>query len=94
MRLLVTKVRFHAAPAGVADPGLVGWVAFVVNDALGIDNVAVRRNRAGVLRLVYPTRTDREEREHPIVKPLDDHARREIERQVFAALGFADREAS
>jgi hypothetical protein len=94
MRLAVTKVRFHPASPGIGDAGLVGFVAFVVNDALGIDNVALRRNPAGVLRLVYPTRTDRAEREHPIVRPLDDDARRSIERQVLDALGFENREAS
>ncbi|HEX5010794.1 MAG TPA: hypothetical protein VFY71_10355 [Planctomycetota bacterium] len=84
--LHVAEVRF--VPAGVEDAerGLLGYVACVVNGALKVDGLTLRRTLAGELRLSWPSRTDRAGQRHPLVHPVSDEARREVERQVYAAL--------
>jgi hypothetical protein len=47
--------------------------------------VTLRRTRAGRLALYWPA-----PRGFPLVRPLDDEARRSIERQVFVALGLPE----
>jgi hypothetical protein len=83
---MITNVVFVPAAASEHHPGLIGWVSFVVNDALVLDGVGVRRREAGGLYLQFPERTDRSGRRHPLMRPLDARARAEIERQVLTAL--------
>jgi DNA-binding cell septation regulator SpoVG len=85
---LVTDVRLVAASCGRG--GLVGWVGFVLGGIVQVDGVTLRETAAGALRLSFPERRDGRGRRHPIVRPLGDAARREIERQVFAALGITE----
>ena len=81
----------HIAPASDADVdrGLVGFVQFVLDDAVRIE-AAVRRTASGVLRLSFPERCDSRGRRHARVRPLDQRVRESIERQVFEALGLEE----
>lgn len=88
----ITAVRFSAAPRRDIRTGLLGWVSFTLGDLL-LDGIAVRRARDRRLVLSYPQRTDSYGNRHPVVRPLDDAARRAIESAVFRALGL-DREES
>jgi DNA-binding cell septation regulator SpoVG len=83
-RTLVTDVRLTAHPA--CQGGLIGWVAFTLIGAVRVDGIALRRSLAGDLILSFPERTDGGGRRHPILRPIDDRTRREIERQVLTAL--------
>lgn len=90
----VTVVAFTVAPPRAVADGLLGWAEVVLNDAILITNVQVRRARDGHQFLAFPTRTDRWGRRHHMVRPLDDAARVAIESQVFAALRRQGRSAS
>jgi len=81
----VSAIRFSAAPARDVRSGLLGWVSFILGD-LHLDGVAVRKTRDGRLVLSFPERRDARGNRHPIVRPLDDAARRQIEAEVFTAL--------
>jgi hypothetical protein len=76
----VSAVEFRHAHHADQQRGLLGWASFVLDDAVLVDGVALRRTRAGRLVLSFP------DRRHPRLRPVDDEARRAIERQVFAAL--------
>jgi hypothetical protein len=54
--------------------------------------IRVARNRRYVTS--FPTRHDRHGRQWPIVRPIDDAARRRLEAEVFAALGIKPEEIS
>ena len=69
--------------------GLVGYLSLGVGELI-VDNVTLRRTLGGEYRLSWPARVDRHGRKHPSVRPLDDAARRRIERQILAEL--AERE--
>ena len=84
----VTEVRLIAATERDVATGLLGWVSFILGGALRLDSITLRRSTAGRLSLSYPERRDGQGRGHPIVRPLDDVMRRDIERQVLAALNL------
>lgn len=86
--LAITSAGLTPASPTEARTGLLGWVTAVVNDAIMIDGVTLRRTQDGRLALSYPSRTDARGRRHHVVRPIDDAARREIERQVLERLGL------
>ena len=84
----ISEVRLRSVNPTERASGLLGFVSFVVDGQLCIDGVTVRRTRRGQAVLSFPFRRDRQGNEHPLVRPVNDCARREIERQVFRALGI------
>ena len=89
-QLVVSHVRFTAAPDATQETGLLGWLSLVLNGSLQLEGVTLRRTAHGRLALSFPARRDASGRQHAYVQPLDDRARREIERQVFMALGLEE----
>ena len=65
--------------------GLLGFVSVEVGPVL-VDGLTLRRTSDGRLALSYPARTDRAGRRHPYVRPRDDAARIEIEREIIGLL--------
>ncbi len=92
-KFVVSNVAFKRAVDWRQSTGLLGWVAFVLDDGLAVDGVTVRRTACGVLALSFPARTDAGGRRHPILRPLDEETRRDIESQVFASLAIGEEEA-
>lgn len=86
----ISEVRLTEAPFEEARSGLLGWVTCTVNDTLRLDGITLRRTADGRLTLSFPARRDSTGRQHAIVRPIDDRTRRELERQVFRALGFEE----
>ena len=84
--LRISGLRLSPATAEDSARGLLGFVSFLLNDRVRVDGVAVRRKLDGGLTLAWPARTDTEGRRHPLVRPIDDAARRDLEAQVLAAL--------
>jgi hypothetical protein len=83
----------HATPGTDADleRGLLGFVRFRYGSVL-VDGVTVRRTLDGRLTLSWPERVDRAGRKHAVVRPADDTARVELEREVLAALAHLERD--
>ena len=84
----ITSVAFTCASPADRRGGLLGWVSAAVTDALLLDGITLRRTQAGRLTLSYPARRDGAGRQHHVIRPIDDKARRDIEEQVFRALGI------
>ncbi|MBK9129707.1 MAG: hypothetical protein IPM13_18275 [Phycisphaerales bacterium] len=82
---LLRVVRFRRASRALRDEGIEGWIIVEIG-LVYIDCVAVRRTRSGAFTLSFPRRVDTANREHAIVRPLDDAARVAIERVVFDQL--------
>lgn len=93
MSVLVTGVRFSAAPPLDIASGLLGWIEVQLGRAVWIEGVAVRRTRHGNLALSFPARTDRHGRKRSVVR-LEAEARAEVERQVLEQLRREGRLAS
>lgn len=71
----ITEVRFTPAPMGWPDKSLLGWASCVVDDAMGVGGLAVRRTREGEITLSFPD---------PWMP--DDQRRREFQSQVLGEL--------
>jgi len=84
--LVVTEVRLTAASQRDAESGLLAYLTVVLNGSLAVDGLALRRSVEGKTYVSYPARTDRRGGRHPIVRPLSEDARVELEREVFRAL--------
>jgi hypothetical protein len=82
--LQLTCIRFTTASPEDETHGLLGFVRFHLG-GIAVDGVTLRRTREGRLTLSWPA-----PRGFPLVRPLDDEARRTIERQVFAALDLQE----
>ena len=89
MKTEVNEIRFQAATPSLMERGLLGWMSFVLNGTVLIEGVALRRSVEGKYHLSFPVRRERGGRRNFWVRPLDDRARRDIEHQVFAALGYS-----
>lgn len=85
-RLLVSEVQFFETEPENHARGFLGHVAFVLDRAVRLDSISVRQTIRGCPYLSYPRRIDRGGREHFYSLPIDDNARRDIERQVIAQL--------
>lgn len=82
---MIRAVRFTPGTDADADRGLLAYVRIEFGP-LVLDGVTLRRHADGRLGLTYPERTDRAGRRHPLVRPVDDVARREIEAHVLREL--------
>jgi len=82
---VIRAIRFIPASDAEAERGLLAYVKLEFGP-LVLDGVTLRRHADGRLGLSYPERTDRSGRRHPLVRPVDDAARREIEEQVLREL--------
>lgn len=83
------QIRVRSWVRGSAEDvrsGLLGWISIEVADLL-VDGIALRKTTSGRLALSFPSRTARDGRRHPLVRPLDDQARREIEHEILGQLG-------
>ena len=84
--LRLSEIRFKPVRDDAAGPGLIGFVSCILDDTLRVDGIMLRETRAGRTTLSWPSRRDRAGREHSIVAPLDEPARRRLEEQLFRAL--------
>jgi hypothetical protein len=86
----ISEIKFSSAPLGLVGEGLLGWIECTVNGSLRIEGLALRRTADGRTTLSFPARRDSRGQQHFYLKPIDDSARRDVERQIFAALGLED----
>ncbi len=82
---MIRYVRFTPSSDADAERGLLAYVRFDFGPFI-FDGVTLRRHGDGRLGLSWPERTDRQGRRHPLIRPVDDAARLEIEEQVLREL--------
>jgi hypothetical protein len=82
----LSGVQFTPSASPEQRRGLLGFIACRYG-SLHLDGIAIRRTRGGRIVLSFPVRHDRAGRQHSIVRPVDDAARKEIEAAVIEALG-------
>ena len=86
----ITDVRLYPGSWRDVQTGLLGWVTFVVDGTLRVDGVALRRTRDGRFSLSFPVAKYTAEAEYYVIRPVDAESRREVERQIFEALGLKE----
>ena len=88
--IAISEVSFTTASGHDARAGLLGWIRATVNDSLRLDGLTLRRTESGRLAISFPSRRDSSGRRHFFVRPVNDDARREVERQIIEALRFRE----
>lgn len=86
--LQIDNVRFTSASPEQVQAGILGFVRCTLNNSLVLDGLLLRRTRHNKRTLSFPYRRDATGRQHFYLRPLDDRSRRDIEKQVFAALAI------
>jgi DNA-binding cell septation regulator SpoVG len=84
--LHISNLRFAEASEADQHRGLLGFVRLVVNDALVLDGITLRRTAGGRMAISFPSRRDARGGQHYFVRPTDDMVRLDLERQVLEAL--------
>jgi hypothetical protein len=84
----ITNVKFMSAPTGLLNEGLLGWISCVVDERPKLDGLTLRRTADDRITLSFPMRTDGHGCSHFYIRPVDDASRRDVEQQVFVALGL------
>lgn len=87
--LRIDKIEMQTAGPEAAESGLLGFVKCRLNGRLQLAGIALRRTRDGRPTLSFPAKTDAAGVRQFVIRPMDDRTRREIEAQVFRALGLA-----
>ena len=82
----ISEIRFQAASRSERETGHLGWATFVIEGSLKVGSVSVRRRLDGSLALSFPTRRARTGVQHPILAPISEQVRADIEGQVLSAL--------
>jgi hypothetical protein len=82
----ISGVRFCRGSPAEIEHGLEGYISCVLNGAIGIDGLTLRRTQAGSLSISFPSRCDSRGRRHHSVWPKDRRAHYEIEQQILADL--------
>lgn len=89
-QIRISDVHFIGASPEEVKAGLKGWVRCQVNHSIVLDNLALRSTRDGRLILAFPGRRDSTGTLHYHFRPKDDATRRQIETQIFQALGIRE----
>lgn len=88
--IVLSGVHFTAATDDQVSTGLLGYITATINDAFRIEGLTLRRTEHRRFTISYPVRTDRHGVEHHYLVPVNDEVRRDIERQILAALGHQE----
>ena len=82
---MIRSVRFIPASDAEAERGLLAYVKLEFGPLI-LDGVTLRRTLDGRLTLGWPERTDRQGNRHPLMRPISDAARLELEEAVLREL--------
>ena len=66
--------------------GLIGWASCVVNGALYLNNIAIRRGSDGRLVLHYPLKKSRKDKKYFFFNPITHEARRVLDDAILGKL--------
>ncbi len=80
----VSEVKIRLVDEG-AD-GLLGWASCVVNGALYLNNIAIRRSRSGELILTYPCKRSQSEAKYFYFNPITREAHRVLDEAILGKL--------
>lgn len=82
---MIRAIRFTPSSDAEAARGLLAYVKLEYGPLI-LDGITLRRHASGRLGLAFPERTDGHGRRHPLVRPINDAARVEIEEEVLREL--------
>ena len=85
----VSEVKIRLVDEG--GDGLIGWASCVVNGALYLNNIAIRRGRDGEFVLTYPCKRSRSDQKYFYFNPITREAKRAIDEAILGKLTRGER---
>lgn len=79
----VSEVKFRLVP-GEPD-GLLGWASCVVNGALYLNNITVRRTANGIA-LFYPAKRSKRDQKYFFFNPISREAKEALDSAILGSL--------
>ena len=80
----VSEVKIRLVDEGT--DGLVGWASCVVNGALYLNNIAIRRSRDGGFVLTYPCKRSRSDQKYFYFNPITRAAKHVLDEAILGRL--------
>jgi len=80
----VSEVKIRLVDEGT--DGLVGWASCVVNGALYLNNIAIRRSRDGGFVLTYPCKRSRSDQKYFYFNPITRTAKQVLDEAILGKL--------
>lgn len=80
----VSEVKIRLVDEGT--DGLVGWASCVVNGALYLNNIAIRRSRDGGFVLTYPCKRSRSDQKYFYFNPITRVAKHVLDEAILGRL--------
>ena len=84
INLYITDIRLRFVENG--RDGLLAWGSCVVNSAIQLSNIALRRDQEGRLKLTYPAKKTPSGVRYYFFNPINVEASEIFEKAVFGAL--------
>ena len=81
----ISNMTFSHALQRDRERGLFGYISFLYG-GLRLDGITLRKTMQGKWTLSFPERIDPAGFRHPIIRPIDDESRLEIEHEVYGQL--------
>ena len=82
--LHVSEVRIRLVDE--TDDGLLGWASCVINGAIYLNNIAIRRGDEGGLILTYPSTRSRRDQRYFHFNPISREAKRILDEAILGKL--------
>ncbi len=83
-QLEISEVRIRVCKKPT--DGVVAWVSCVVNNALALGNIAVRRGQDNRLMLVYPARKSQQEVRYFHFRPINPEAKAILDEAILSSV--------
>ena len=80
----VDEVQIRVAKRG--EQGVFAWASCVVNGALYLNNIAIRRDPGGGLLLTYPATRSRSDAKHFHFRPINAEAKEAFDEAILGRL--------
>jgi DNA-binding cell septation regulator SpoVG len=85
----VTEVKIRLVDEGT--DGLIGWASCVINGAVYLNNIAIRRSRNGEMMLTYPCKRSQSDQKYFYFNPITREAHRVLDEAILGKLESGER---
>lgn len=85
----VSEVKIRLVDEG--PDGLLGWASCVVNGAIYLNNIAIRRSRNGELILTYPCKRSQSDQKYFYFNPITREAHHVLDEAILGKLERRER---
>lgn len=82
--LAVSEVKIRLVDGGT--DGLIGWASCVINGALYLNNIAIRRTREGNIILTFPGKRSKRDQKYFFFNPISREAKEKLDQAILGKL--------